>query len=130
MQPKRIANLGVVIVAVHFVVNLVHGAAHMRLHIDMNLWQSVYIMLVIFLLPLVSGYLLWREARVGFLLLFCSMLGALVFGAHYHFLAAGADNVSSLAPGVWTAVFQTTAVLLALTEAAGVFTGAVGALRK
>jgi hypothetical protein len=55
MQPKRIANLGVVIVAVHFVVNLVQAAAHMRLHIDMNLWQNVYITLVILLLPLASG---------------------------------------------------------------------------
>ena len=130
MELKRIANLGVIIVALHFIVTVVHAAAHMRLRIDMNLWQTVYITVVIVVLPLVSGALLWRSARSGFLLLLISMLGALVFGGYYHFLSGGADNVSSLGAHDWAMPFQVTAVLLVLTEALGVVAGAVGVLRK
>jgi hypothetical protein len=123
-------RMGVMIVVVHFLVNVVHAAAHMRLHIDMNLWQTVYILVVIIVLPLASGYLLWRRARRGFLLLLCSMLGALIFGGYYHFIASGADNVGSLGSHFWARPFQVTAVLLALTEAAGVGTGVVGVLKS
>jgi hypothetical protein len=121
---------GVIIVALHFVVVVVHSAAHISLHIDMNFWQSVYIFLVIVALPLLAGFFLWRRARGGFLILFCSMLGALIFGGYYHFIAAGIDNVGSLGPRPWSTTFQVTAVLLAVTEAAGVLTGVVGVFRK
>jgi hypothetical protein len=77
-------------------------------------------------LPLVAVVLLWRRSALGFPLLFGSMLGSLLFGAYYHFIAAGADNVASLPPHAWALPFQVTAVLLALTEAAGVVVGAVG----
>src|SRR5881396_1238937 len=86
-----VQRLSVLIVAFHFLVSLVHGMAHSRLHIEMNLWQSVYILLVITLLPLISGLLLWRRARGGFVLLTISMLGSLIFGGYYHFIAVGAD---------------------------------------
>src|SRR5260221_7246293 len=89
-------RFGVFVVAFHFFISLVHGVAHSRLHIDMNLWQTVYILLVITLLPLISAFLLWRASRGGFFLLFVSMLGSLIFGGYYHFIAAGADNVTSL----------------------------------
>jgi len=123
-------RLGVLIVAIHFLVSLVHGMAHSRLRIDMNLWQSVYILLVITLLPLISGFLLWRRARGGFSLLASSMLGSLIFGGYYHFIAAGADNVASLGSHAFAPVFQLTALLLVVTEAAGVLTGLFGLLRK
>lgn len=129
-KSQSLEGVGVMIVALHFVVTVVHSAAHMSLHIDMNLWQTVYIFLVIVALPLLAGFLLWRRARYGFLILLCSMLGALIFGAYYHFIAAGMDNVASLASRPWSTTFQVTAVLLALTEAAGVLIGVVGVLTK
>lgn len=113
----------------HLLVNIAHGAAHTNLHIEMNSWQSVYILVVILVLPLVAAVLLWRRSRLGFPLLFASMLGALLFGGYYHFIAAGADNVASLPPHSWALPFQVTAVLLALTEAAGVVVGVVGLRR-
>jgi hypothetical protein len=64
-------------VALHFVVVVVHSAAHINLHIDMNVWQSAYIFLVIVALPPLIAFFLWRRARVGFVILLCSMLGAL-----------------------------------------------------
>ena len=119
------------IVAFHFLISLTHGVAHSRLHIELNLWQTVYVLLVITLLPLISGFLLWRAAsKRGFLLLLTSMLGALLFGGYYHFMAVGADNVASLGAHSWAPPFQLTAVLLAITEAAGVLTGLFGLLKK
>jgi hypothetical protein len=125
-----IANLGVILVALHFLVSVVHGAAHLNLHIDLLTWQMVYVLVVITALPLVSGFLLGRRVRSGFLLLLFSMLGSLFFGGYYHFIAAGADNFSSLGSHAWSAPFQVTAVLLAATEAAGVLTGVAGVLKR
>ena len=121
---------GVIIIALHFLVSLVHGAAHNSLHIDMELWQTVYILVVITIAPIVAGVLLWRRARIGFFLLMCSMLGALMFGGYYHFIAAGIDNVASVGSHAWGPVFRVTAVLLGVTEATGVLTGVVGLLKK
>jgi hypothetical protein len=123
-------RFGLILVALHFIVSAVHGAAHLNLHINLNTWQTVYVFLVITTLPLVSGFLLWRRAGSGFWLLFFSMLGSLIFGGYYHFIAAGADNVSALGSHAWSAPFQLTAVLLAVTEAAGVLTGAAGVLKR
>ncbi len=50
---------------------------------------------------------------MGYLILFLSMLGALVFGGYYHFVLAGADNVSTVghhAMRSWAQVFQVSAV--------------------
>ena len=127
---QPLERYGVIIVALHFLIVVVHSAAHMSLHIDMNLWQSVYIFVMIVALPLLAGFLLWRRARGGFPVLLVSMLGALIFGGYYHFIAAGIDNVASLGSRPWSGTFQLTAVLLALTEAAGVLTGVVGVLTK
>jgi hypothetical protein len=123
---RSVERLGIAVVLLHLLVNIAHGAAHTNLHIEMNAWQSVYILLVILVLPLVAAVLTWRRSRLGFPLLLGSMLGALIFGAYYHFIAAGADNVASLAPHTWALPFQVTAVLLALTEAAGVVVGVLG----
>lgn len=101
----------------------------MSLNILMNSWQNAYIFVVIVLLPLVAGYLIWRRARFGYLILFLSMLGALAFGGYYHFALAGTDNVSTVAhhrAHSWAQLFQVSAVLLALVEFAGVVAGAVG----
>ncbi len=123
-------RFGVFVVAFHFVISLVHGVAHSSLHIDLKPWQTVYVLVVITLLPLISAFLLWRASRGGFFLLLISMLGALIFGGYYHFIAAGADNVASLGLHSWAPAFQLTAVLLAITEVAGVLTGLFGMLKK
>lgn len=121
--------MGIAIVLLHALVNVVHALAHSRLYIYMSLWQNVYIFVVIIALPLVSGFLLWRRPGrigVGFSLLFLSMLGSLVFGGYYHFIAPGPDNVAWLTEHSWTVPFQITAVLLALTEAGGAIIGLLG----
>ena len=118
---KRIHALGIAIVVLHAIVTIPHGMAHSNLHIQMNLWQNVYILVVINLLPLLAAVLIWRRKRIGFLLLLFSMAGSFLFGGFYHFVGAGPDNVASLTSHPWTRTFQWTAVLLAMSEAAGVF---------
>ncbi len=122
-------RMSVSIIALHAMVTVAHGAAHSTLKILMNGWQNAYILIVIGLLPLIAVYLIWKRARRGYLILFLSMLGALVFGGYYHFVLAGADNVSTVghhAMRSWAQVFQVSAVLLALVEFAGVVAGVVG----
>ncbi|MGH9970974.1 MAG: hypothetical protein ACREBG_24725 [Pyrinomonadaceae bacterium] len=120
-------RLGIAIVALNFLINVVHSAAHSALHIFLPaLWQNAYILLVIVALPIVSGILLWRRARGGFFLLLLSMMGSLIFGAYYHFIAPGPDNVGSLGQHSWAFPFQVSAALLAVTEAAGSAVGLIG----
>lgn len=52
-SPQR---FGTLVVALHFVVALVHGAAHSGLHIEMNLWQSIFILF---------GVLMTRQATTN-----------------------------------------------------------------
>jgi hypothetical protein len=123
---KRIRVLGIAVVILHALIVIPHGMAHSNLHIDMSQWQNVYILIVINLLPLIAAVLIWRRKRAGFLLLLISMAGSLLFGGFYHFIAAGPDNVASLSPHAWTQTFLWTAILLAVSEAAGVFVGLRG----
>ena len=127
-----IRRVSIAMIALHAMVTAAHGAAHSTLKILMNGWQNAYIFVVIVLLPLVAGYLIWKRARGGYLILFVSMLGALVFGGYYHFVLAGADNVSTVAHHAshsWAQLFQVSAVLLALVEFAGAVAGVVGLRR-
>jgi hypothetical protein len=122
-------RMSIAIIALHAIVTAVHGAAHSTLNILMNGWQNAYIFVVIVLLPLVAGFLIWKRKRLGYLILLFSMLAALVFGGYYHFVLAGADNVSTVgyhAMTSWAQVFQVSAVLLALVESAGVVAGVAG----
>jgi hypothetical protein len=121
---------GIAIVLLHALVGVVHSAAHSALHIYLSSWQHAYIFVVIIAVPLVAGILLWRRSGKGFLLLFISMLGSLLFGGYYHFVLPGPDNVSSLMAHPWTFPFQASAVLLAVTEAVGVVVGLIGILNR
>ena len=123
---NSIRRVSIAMIALHAMVTAAHGAAHSTLKILMNGWQNAYIFVVIVLLPLVAGYPVWKRKRGGYLILFVSMLGAFLFGGYYHFVLAGADNVSTVAHHAsqsWAQVFQASAVLLALVEFAGAVAG-------
>ena len=97
--------------------------------IGMQPWQSAFIAAVIFISPIIAMIMLWTRAQAcGLALLGVSMAGALVFGLDYHFLAAGADNVSNVS-GRWSAAFQVTAALLGIIEA-GAFVWSVWTLAR
>jgi hypothetical protein len=120
---KWIVTLAVLL---HLVVVLLHGRAHTELGVGLSNWQQAYVMFVILLAPLVAMVISWtRIARAGVWLLFLSLLGALIFGGVYHYIVISNDHVAHLPPGDARGLFQVTAVLLLVTETAGVLVAAI-----
>ena len=127
---SRIAWLVTLAILAHLVVVLVHGRAHTELGVGLTSWQQSYVMTIILLAPLVALVLSWtRYARVGVWLLLCSMLGSLIFGASYHYIIISNDHVAHLPPGEARGLFRITALLLLITETAGVAVGAMAVRR-
>ena len=113
------------LILLHLTVSFVHGLAHKKAAVILTNFGSAYVLIVITLAPLVAGLLLWtRWRKFGGLLLAASMFGSFVFGAWYHFLAAGSDNIVEV-HGPWHSTFAWTAVALAALELTGAMAGAL-----
>lgn len=127
VRSNRRVNLITITVWAHAAVVAIHSAAHVGSGIWMAVPATVYIWLVIIIGP-IAGWWLMRSDRpvLGPSIVAACMMGALVFGGINHFVWAGIDHVSTIPPGVWRIPFVATAVLLAVTEAAGVVVGIVG----
>ena len=109
------------IVLLHLVVLFAHSDAHMKLHIGADRWQAVFILVIIFVGPLLATVLLWtRLQKTAILLLAVTMAGAMIFGVTYHFLVPGSDNIAQLGQGPRESLFRTTAIWLAVIEAGAV----------
>lgn len=114
-----------IVVLAHLVVNLLHGNAHTSLGVGLSTWQTLYVLAVILVAPLLAlGLLFTRYSRAGLWLLSASMLGSLIFGFLYHYIIISPDHVSHLPPGTAQGMFRVTAVLLLITEALGVVVAA------
>ncbi|HMJ62799.1 MAG TPA: hypothetical protein VK493_13595, partial [Bryobacteraceae bacterium] len=120
LVPRTSVITAALVVLVHTVVMLVHGAAHMRLNVELPTWTNIYVLCIVGIGP-IAGLLVLRSSRqrTGATILFTAMLGALVFGLWKHFIAHGPDHVMHLQAGAWRLPFQATAVLLAMSESAG-----------
>jgi hypothetical protein len=115
---KQIALGGNLIVLVHMVVLLGHGAAHSHLHIEPSPWQRAFIQMFIFATPVLAALLLWtRWQRAGVVFLGLSLAASLVFGLYYHFVATGIDSVFNPIYTRWGSWFRVTSGLLAMVEA-------------
>jgi hypothetical protein len=123
-------RLGILLVILHALITTPHSLAHTNLHIAMEVWQNVYIFLVIVISPIVAALLIWKRKTSGFVILAISMAGAFLFGGYYHFVAIGSDNIFTLPTNTWTTTFQLTAWLLALTELAGAVVGILGVANR
>jgi len=120
-----------VAVLAHLAINLLHGRAHEELRVGLSAWQSIYVVTVILIAPLIAMLLLWtRYARVGLLVLVISMAGSLIFGVIYHYVIVSPDHVSHLPPGDAQGVFRMTALLLIVTELLGLVAGLFGLRSK
>ena len=116
------------LILLHLAVSFVHGLAHNKAAVTLTNFGSAYVLIVITLAPLVAGLLLWTHWRkFGGLLLAASMLGSFVFGAWYHFLATGNDNIAQV-HGAWHSTFAWTAVALAALELTGAIVGVLVAV--
>jgi hypothetical protein len=113
-----------VLVAAHLLINIVHGAAHQKLHVTLPPAGMLFVLIVILLGPLLALVLLWTSQKhLGLLLLTVSMAASALFGLYHHFLVRAADHVSAQPPGPAGIVFVVTAYLLFFTEAIGTTLG-------
>src|ERR1044072_5668869 len=122
-----------VIVAIHFVVVVLHSHAHTVLPVEATSAQLAFIVPVIIVAPVVAVIMLLKFEKAGMILLTASMLGSLVFGIYYHFIADTIDHVAHVAhrePLFWSQMFLVTSYLLAITEAAGTAVGLISLLRQ
>ena len=121
---KTIAKYGTAVVLVHLAITILHGMAHVDLHIGLSAMQKLFVLIVINVCPLIGMALLWtRQQRAGALLLAVSMGASVLFGVWNHFVVMGPDHVAEVASGSMGRLFQVTAVLLAFIEAAGCWLG-------
>jgi hypothetical protein len=109
----------VVVVLIHLALNVLHVISHVRAAVALGRLATTYVIIVIGIGPL-AGLAYARIRRiVGSVIVGASMAGAFVFGLVNHFLMRGADQVSNV-PLSWRPLFESTAVLLLVTEFAGV----------
>lgn len=106
-------------VAAHLAISIVHGAAHSGARVLLSPAATLFVFVVILAGPVAGLALMWRAARLGASLVAVTMAAALVFGIVNHFILVSGDHVSHVDPA-WRGTFAATAVLLALTESAGV----------
>jgi hypothetical protein len=113
-----------VALAVHLVVSLAHGIPHAAIPVPLTPAQWTFVGVVITLGPIVGFALAWRgRVEVGAALYALAMLGAFAFGVYHHFLIPNPDHTTAVPAGPWRIPFIWTAVLVAISEGAGVVVG-------
>lgn len=121
---KRSAKYATAIVVAHLLVNIVHGLAHSDLRVGLAPLDSIFVIVVVLVFPLIAMGFVWTaKKRFGLILLSLSMFGSLLFGLYHHFLAVSPDHIHSQRPGGWGTTFVLTAYLLLITEAIGTYVG-------
>ena len=127
-RTRTVKLVALAVVVLHFAVVVLHAIAHEVLPVKATPAQLAFIIPVIIVAPVLAGFLLRKFERAGTILLAASMLGSLVFGVYYHFIADTIDHVAHVAfmqPVFWSQMFQVTAYLLALFEMFGTGLGLI-----
>ena len=115
-------------VFLHLAVTLVHGAAHIGAAVALGPAALAFVIVVIQIGPLAGLAYARAHPIAGALAVAATMAAALLFGLLNHFLVQGTDHVSHVA-AEWRPLFESTAALLVVTEAAGVAAGLWGVSR-
>jgi hypothetical protein len=129
---STLKKIALAVVAIHFVVVVLHSIAHQTLSVNASPAQSAFIFPVTIVAPVVAGVMLPKFERFGTVLLTVSMAGSLVFGVYYHFIAETIDHVAHVAqlePHRWSQMFVATSYLLASSELLGAVVGLLLLLR-
>jgi hypothetical protein len=114
------AHYATMIVIIHAIVVILHGLAHQIIPVPLSIAQTLFVALIIVLIPIVAAVLLWTPfERIGRWLFLGSMMGSLLFGIYNHFIRMSPDHVSQISFEGWGLVFQSTAILLLMTEGIG-----------
>jgi hypothetical protein len=116
----KIAQYGTLIVLIHGIVNGLHGLAHLKIPVPLSLLQSLFVGIVVFLIPIIAAALLWTPlSRVGSWLLLGSMAGSLLFAIDNHLIIISPDHVSQVSFEGWGLLFQITAILILIVNGWG-----------
>ena len=129
---STLKKIALAIVAIHFVVVVLHSIAHQLLSVNASPAQLAFIFPVIILAPVVAGVMLPKFEKFGTVLLTASMIGSFIFGVYYHLIADTIDHVAHVAqlePHRWSQMFVATSYLLAISEALGAIVGLMLLLR-
>src|SRR6266513_3675774 len=116
-KPPRLALT--VLAAIHLTVVLWHGATHSQLAVTLSRFQTLFVLVVIVIAPVLATLLLWmRLDGLALWIYSISMLASLLFGVYYHYLAFSPDNVHYRPPSGDTArqQFAISAAAVAITE--------------
>jgi hypothetical protein len=122
MERDRTGTILAGVVILHLAVTLLHGRAHSSAGVVLPPAAFAFVIAVVVVAPIAGLGLTVRSPRAGGLLIGLAMAASLVFGVVNHFLLPGADHVGHVV-GPSRTLFGVTAVLLALTEAAGTVLG-------
>lgn len=120
-------RFAVLIIVVHFLAALLHGAAHATIGVSPGGWADVVVIAAaVYVGPLVALVWLLRGRRTtGGLVLSASMAAALIYGVAFHYVLQTPDHIVNAPHSPWGYVFRVTAALIAVLEAGGFVTGAV-----
>jgi hypothetical protein len=120
----NIAQYGTMIVVIHAIVNGLHGLAHVEIPVALSLIQSLFVVVVIFLTPIIAVVLLWTQFdRIGSWLLLSTMAGSLLFAIYNHLIVISPDHVSQVSFEGWGLLFQVTAILILIVDGFGCWIG-------
>jgi TctA family transporter len=116
----KIAQYGTAIAVIHGIINGLHGLAHVKIPIPLSLFQSLFVGIVIFLIPILAAILLWTKLyRIGNWLLIGSLTGSLLFGIYYHYIVISPDHFTQVSFAGWGMLFQVTALLIEIVDGLG-----------
>jgi hypothetical protein len=107
-----------VVVVVHLVLAIVHGAAHTGAQVRLPDLATTFVVIVILAGPVVGIGLTVVNRTAGGWVVAGTMTASFVFGVVNHFILHEGDHISQVA-GPWGALFASTALLLAGTELLG-----------
>jgi hypothetical protein len=110
------------VVMLHLLVSVLHGWAHGTAGVVGNAPSMAFVLIVIIAGPLVGLVWMWKNAVVGARIIGVTMAASLIFGVINHFIIASPDRVDYVV-GHSQTLFQLTALLLVLSEAAGAALG-------
>jgi hypothetical protein len=106
------------VVFVHLAISIVHGSAHAAAQVPLSVAGTAFVLTAVLAGPLIGLALTGPVPVIGGAVVAATLAASLLFGLLNHFLVSGADHVAQVVPA-WRMLFGWTAVLLALTEAAG-----------
>lgn len=119
-KPPRLALT--VLAAIHLTVVLWHGSTHSQLAITLSRFQTLFVLGVIVIAPILATLLLWlRLDGLALWIYAIAMLGSLLFGVYYHYIVVSPDNVHYLPAGAYAVrrQFVLSAAALAVIELIG-----------